>query len=111
MSAKGICSFWTLGAETQRGSCGEDCGATGSLAAQEGDGSGVLCCSFPLGLQQDILFSSSILQHLKCLAPQNPPATPLPWTGGRWESLPTSCSGLGYVCARGRVGNLGRVRP
>lgn len=54
MSAKGICSFWTLGAETQRGSCGEDCGATGSLAAQEGDGSGVLCCSFPLGLQQDI---------------------------------------------------------
>lgn len=39
--------FW---GQRHRVSCGEDCGGAGSLAAQAGDGSGVLCCSFPLGI-------------------------------------------------------------
>lgn len=55
------------------------------------------------------IFSPCVSQHLKCLAPQNPPATPLPWTGGHWESLPTSCSELGYVCGSALGHAAGRV--
>lgn len=55
---------------------------------------------FHLRLQQGKLSFFCISQHLKCLTPQNPPAIPLLWTGGHWESPPMSCSGHGY-CARG----------
>lgn len=51
---------------------------------------------FRLRLQRGQLSFSCVLQPLKCSAPQNPRATPSPWTGGRWGSLPTSCSGPGY---------------
>lgn len=51
---------------------------------------------FHLRLQRSQLSFSCVLQPLKCSAPQNPRATPSPWTGGRWGSLPTSCSGPGY---------------
>lgn len=90
------------GREARRVSCGEDCGATGwpwgrNTAEREGLGSDSLLLISTWDYSKAI-FSPCISQHLKCLAPQTPPATPLPWTGGHWESLPTSCSELGYVC-------------